>query len=336
MSKKGLGLPQTKGEFKLRGSVTGMLRDNAFKSIQTKTDKEMQIVNFGVETNKNSTTYVQLMGMERDVYFYKRPEEKGKKGTTKKVAWQDRFEDQGDGFGLIGVRVGLEKGEDGKNIVETITEYDGAEKLYQELTDGTPVMAIGELDFNSYTNKEGVVRKQKNFSIKQIYAAKDMDFDSEDFVEVNDFKQRIIYMGAEIVRDPEDQRAIISAKIVNYDDIQDTEFVVRDKVLANTFKSKLKPYTAITVWGKIINKVEVEEEEQKDIWGAEDPTKNIKNNYIRELEVIGADPETIDTETYTKEAIDEALRADKEFGVTGDAWGSVDSSDDDLTNELPW
>lgn len=341
---KGLGLPQTKGSFQLRGYTTGLLRDNAFKSIQTKNNKEMNIVNFGIKTNDESTTYTQILGMEQDyVYFYKKAEEKGKKGTTKKVAWDKRFEDQGEGFQLIGVRLGLARNEDGKNVTETMTEYDGAEKIYNDLSDDTSVFCVGEIDFKSYETKEGETRKQKNFAIKQLYLAKDINFedfedDDKNIKEESSFKQTIIYMDSEIVKDKEDPRMLISAKIVDYNNIQDTEFVIRKKDLANTFKTKLKPYTAIDVWGKIINKIKVDEEQKKgDFWGEEDPTKNVRNNYIRELEIIGANPQTIDTETYTKEKIDEALRADKEYGDNNnDEWVSVKDGEDDSTDSLPW
>ena len=83
--KKGLGLPQTKGEFKLRGIVTGMNRKNAFTSKKTKTDKLMNTLNLGINTNKESTVYVTLSEMVKDkVYFSKKSEEEGKKAETKK------------------------------------------------------------------------------------------------------------------------------------------------------------------------------------------------------------------------------------------------------------
>lgn len=337
--KQGIGLPETNGEMKLRGNASNLMRDGAFKSITTKTNKDMNILNFGVETNENSTTFVKVSKMEDEfVYFYKKSDTKGEKGTVKKVAWADRFEDQGEGFTLIGIKLGLEKDDKGKNVTETFTEYDAAEEIYKRLQDNTPVMIIGEIKFSSYKNNKGETKKQKDFNIKQLYLSKELDFNSEDFVEMSDFRQKIIYMGIEKVDDNEDPRYLINAKIVNYNDIQDTEFVVRKRDLANTFRTKLKPYTAIDIWGKIINRVDADEEEQTDVWGEEDPTKTVRKNYIRELEIIGADPGTIDVETYTKEKIDEALRPDEEFGgSTDDNWGSVEDSEGiSNTDDLPW
>ena len=92
-------LPQTKGEFKISGNVIGTEKgDNFFKSMKTKTNRDMRIINFGVETKPDSTVYVSLNGMANDsVYFYKRPEKGEKKGTTKAIPWSERmlFKEEG-------------------------------------------------------------------------------------------------------------------------------------------------------------------------------------------------------------------------------------------------
>ena len=64
-------------------------------------------------------------------------------------------------------------------------------------------------------------------------------------------------------------------------------------------------------------------------------------NFIRELVIIGADPRTIDKETYSEEKIDGAIRALREFGETVEggslsalsetvegSWGSLSALDD--------
>ena len=55
---------------------------------------------------------------------------------------------------------------------------------------------------------------------------------------------------------------------------------------------------------------------------------------IRELVITGADPETIDTTTYTEAEIDKAIEAakasknaEKDFGGSTEGWGSVANSD---------
>ena len=90
--------------------------------------------------------------------------------------------------------------------------------------------------------------------------------------------------------------------------------VTTNTKLATTFKKNLKPYNAIKVFGNIVNKALKEEVEQDDAWGEPNPMDQTGNSYIRELTIIGANKETLDTETYTQETVDEALQAIREFG----------------------
>ncbi|GED73052.1 hypothetical protein BRE01_67540 [Brevibacillus reuszeri] len=342
---KGLGLPQTRGEFKLRGLATGLLRDNAFKVIETKSKKGMHILNFGVETAPESTLYVTIQGVEREEVIYgKKAEEKGKKGEMIKVPWKKRFDQQPEGFNLYGLRIGVEKDQEGKNVTKTLVEYDAAETVYDKLTDGQGVFIRGELEFSSNkVNDE--VKRNKKFNVKQLYLADSVDFETEDFKELNDFRQRIIFMGITKVDDKNDPRFELAAKIVTFKTVEDTEFIVRDAAFANILRKELKPYTAIDVWGNIYNKIDTDEiqEAAKFVWGQQDTFKQVKNNYIRELVVTGADPESIDKETYSEEIIEEALKVFKEFGSDNSnnnaSWGqkpddkeSQDSEDDGL----PW
>jgi hypothetical protein len=341
------GLPETKGQFKLRGNATGLQRDKAFQPKTTKTNKKMRILNFGVETAPESTVYVTLQGMEKDeVYFGKRSEVKGQKGETRKVVWADRHTPPGEGFRLMGIGVGLEKGEDGKNITNTYTEFDAAEEVYNNLNDDTPVFIRGDIEFSSFKRDNGEVSRNKKFAIKNIYGSNDIDFDAEDFAETSEFKQKIIFMGIQKAEDTNDPHFIVEAQIVTYNSIEQTEFTVRNNALANQFRKALKPYTAIEVWGKIFNKVDTDDVQDSPVaaWGEEDSFKKVTKNYIRELVIVGADPETIDTETYTEESIEKAIKKLNSQGqvekkeqkneTAGDSWGegSTDIKDDDL----PW
>lgn len=328
------GLPQTKGIFKLRGFVTGMQRDNTFKDIETRSGKKMNLLNFGVETAPESTVFVTVQGMERDeVYFSKRVG--NGKTETKKVAWAKRFDDQGEGYELIGVAVGLEKDENGKNVKHTYTEFDAAEKIYEQLEDGMPVFVQGEIEFSSFKRDNGEISRNKRFNVRQIYNSSNVDFEAPDFKETSDFKQKIIFMNIEKDNESEESRFIVEAKIVNYNSIEDAEFIIYNKALANNFRGKLKPYTAIDVWGKIVNKIDTDEvEEVSNVWGEEDTFKRINKSYVRELVITGASPDSIDTETYTEEAIEEAIKKLNSEGQVDSSWGDSDS---DISDEdLPW
>lgn len=333
-------LPETKGEFKLRGKVTGTKKDSFFESKITKAGKPMNILKFGVETNTDSTVYLDLNPTERDdVFFYKRPEVKGEKGTTKKIPWLKRASFNEEGFTLIGMKIGIKKIVDDKgkekNDTKTYAEFDGAEILSEELKDEMGVFIKGNIKYSSFTNDKEEVKRSVKFEPNQVSGvSKDIDFDIEEFKPTNDFQQTIIFMEAEMDEsNPDDKKGIVSAKIVTYNSIEDTEFIVRDGKLFKMFKKNLKPYTAIKVHGDIYNKVESDEETENDGWGEKSSFDSVNKTFIRELVIKGADPSTIDVDTYNQKEMDKALsainsnkQAKQEFGndvKADESWGEV-------------
>ena len=332
-------LPQTKGEFKISGIVTGTKKgDKFFNQKKTKTGKDMNLLNFGVETNADTTVYVGLNGMVRDeVFFYKRAEKKGEKGTTKKVAWVDRYKFNEDGYKLIGLNVGVSKKLNDKgekvNDNNTYTEFDACKQIGDNLQDGQSVFIKGNIEYSSYKNDKDEVKRSTKFVPNQVSLCRDIDFKAEDFQENNGFKQVIIFESIEFDEsDANDKKARVQAKIITYSTIESAEFIIRDKKLANIFKKGLKPYNSIKVWGHITNKIETEEVEEEDVWGESNTFDNASKPSIRELVITGADPSSIDTKTYSEEEIDKAVRALKEFGEEtskgskDSTWGSVDDT----------
>ena len=342
-------LPETKGEFKVRGNVKGTAKESFFENKTTKKGKNMNILKFGVEVITDSTVYLDLTPTEREeVYFYKKPEVKGQKGTTKKVPWLKRADFKEEGYSLIGMKIGInkiidDKGKE-KNDTKTYTEFDGAEILSKQLKDDLGIFAKGNIKYSSFTNDKDEVKRKVVFEPNQISGvSKDIDFTVEGFKPTNDFQQTIIFMEAEMDEtDPDDKKGIVSAKIVTYNSIEDAEFIIRDGKLFKMFKKNLKPYTAIKVHGEIFNKVEADESED-DGWGEKNTFDTVNKTFIRELVIKGADPSTIDTETYNQQAMDKALsainsnkQAQQEFGddvKADESWGEVqkdsNNSEDD-------
>lgn len=333
--KKGLGLPQTRGAFQIRGKVTGTSRDNFYVEKPTKTDKPWRQVQFGVQFDNDSTIYVSLNGMERDKVYFSKKEDK--KTITKDVAWKDRFSFAEEGYSLIGVNVGVKKTKDDKgndvNDKKRLTDYDACKEISDNLIDDQTVFVRGSIEYGSYKDKHTT-----KFIPNQVSLAKNIDFEAEDFKSLADFTQTIVF--TRIVPNEDKTRATVSAKIVNYDSIEDAEFVIEDMSLANIFKKNLKPYTSIKVWGNISAKKDTEEVESTDCWGTSNNMERVNTPTIRELVITGADPETIDKTTYSEEEIDKAIEiikasknAEKDFGSSTDGWGSVgdDFDDDDET-----
>lgn len=330
-----INLPETKGEFKLIGVVNGVEKQNYFTEINTKSGKKMNILKFAAKSSKDNNVQVELKGIEKnEVCFYKRPTEGEKKGTVQKVKWVERNTWKEDGYRLIGINVGVTKTIDAegnsKNDNKTLTEFDACKYIKEHLEDDRSVFIKGNISYSSFKNDNGDVKRSVSLEPNQIsLCSKPIVFEEENFEEENSFKQTIIFTGIELDEsDKEDKKAIVEAKIVAYNSIENATFVLRNQRLYKTFKKKLKPYTSITVWGKLLNKVIKEEVVVEDEWGEVNSFDKPKSTFKREMEITGADPNSIDTDTYSEEKMDEALRALKEFGEETSVNSNISSDDD--------
>lgn len=340
--KKGLGLPQTKGTFQVRGKVVGADKDKFYIEKMTKNNKPWRSINFGVQFDSEKTLYVGTNGMERDnVYFCKKIED-GK--TDKKVIpWKDRFNYHEEGYRMIGVNVGVEKTTDENgntvNNKKTLTDYDSCKEISDHLRDDMSVFVKGNLEFSTYQDSH-----RTKFVTSQVSLTKDdVDFEKEEFHPVADFTQMIVFMG--VTPNKEKTRATVEAKIVTYDTIEDAEFIIEDMNLARMFAKQLKPYTGIKVWGRISVEKDTEEVETTDCWGKKNNMDKVNSPTIRELIIEGADPNSIDTGTFTESEIDKAIEemkaakaAENDFGGSGNnGWGSVQhGSEDGMDDETGW
>ncbi len=358
MANKLFELPQTKGTFQVRGIVSGVEKDSFYVEKQTRTGKEFRMINFGVEYDDKKTIFPTLNGMPRDkVYFSKKDKDTGNTD-TKAIAWKDRIKKAPEGYRMIGVLTGLQKikDENGKvrNDNKTLTEYDACEYISENLQDGDSVFVKGNLEFGSYTNKDGEVSRTTKFVPTQISLCQnDVDFEAEDYAPAHDFTQTIVFVGIDQERenDKPTGRFVVDAKIVNYNSIESAEFIIEDAKLAKQMRSGLKPYNSIQVHGHInvVNNVEdVNDEEDDDCWGESNDmdNKRVFAPTHRELIITGAKPSTIDKETYTEKAIDEAIKkvnaskkAEQDFtgkaestSNVDDDWGDDESDDEDE----PW
>lgn len=339
---KGLGLQETRGYFQLKGKIIGVDKDNFYTEKTTKTNKPMRMINMGVEIDKEKSVYVNLNGMERDFVVFSKTEGSGKdrKVITEKVKWADRFTFNKPDFKLIGVNLGLTKitNSEGKEVNDqkVLVEYDACKYISDNIQDGMSVYIRGKNEFSTY---DGTHRK--HFIPTQISLCREVDFDDEEFKVLGNFEQTIVFMG---INKNDEGNFIVSAKIVTYSTVEDAEFII-DKSkskFASTLR-KLKPYTSLKVFGDIVVEHDIDEIEvdDDDGWGEANPMKRVNNSTQRILLITGADKDSVDTELYSEEIIDEAIEktkasrnADKDFGSTdssSDDWGSV--SDDDLTDE---
>lgn len=350
MANRIFDLQETRGSFQVMGRVNGVASQKFYTSKKTKTGKDFRAVNFGCEYEGKKSVYLNLNGMPQDnVYFSKRDQKTGKT-ETKTVPWANRYKFKEDGFRMIGVNLGLEKTTDanGKSVNDkkTMTPFDACDYINGNLKDGASVFIKGNLDFSSYLDNDGNARRSIKYIPSQISLCKDVDFSeyNDDNKPTHDFTQQIVYMGIEKEKenDKETGRFVVSAKIIAYSDIVDTEFYITDSKLANLFRKNLKAYNAINVHGRIEVSHSVQEVVDEDDWGEKNPMNNVTAPTKVELIITGAaGGASIDKETYTEKNVTEAMkkvRAAKtaEQNFSGKTNASTTSEDDDWGEESDW
>ena len=340
-------LAETKGTYQVCGKINGTESSRFYTEKKTKNGKDFRAVNFGCEYDDKATIYMSLNGIPQDaVYFTKKNKDTGKT-ETEKVAWANRNKPRNDGARMIGVNLGLSKitGEDGKvvNDKKTMAPFDACAYIKENLKDDASVFIKGNIDFSSYTDGEGNIRRSVKYVPSQVSLCKEVDFDGYDADNkpTHDFTQTIIFMG---IDKEKDDRFMVQAKIVTWSDIVDTEFVIKDAKLAALFKKGLKTYNAIEVHGHIEVSHSLYEVSSDDVWGESNSMTVVKAPSKTEMVITGASPATIDRESYNEDNVSEAIRkirnantAEKNFGskpninIEVDDWSADENSEDD-----PW
>lgn len=352
MAERIIKLPETKGTFKVRGIVTGCSKTNFYEESTIPSGKAKgkpkRRLSFGIKSSETNTHWIQLDAFEQNnVYFYKKPteEEKAakKKGITETVAWDKRDKFSKTGFELIGMKLGLSYkiNEKGTQVTDqhTFTDFDAALQLKEKLKDGMSVTIIGVLDFQDYINAKGEAKKRRTLVPQQIYLTKDIDFKEESFVEEAYFDQEMVVTALNLIDNDKGGKDLsLIANIINYGSIAETDFILKESDFAKAVYKNLKPYTKIKFNGKMNSLAEVEEEEV-DEWGGEsNPLDRKLTNYKKEFIITGRDPQSLDTTTYTKKEIDNAITALIEFSnkdtINSDSWNDTDSTTNDGWDNL--
>jgi len=324
----------TRGTFKLVGKVKGTQSNRFFENKTFDSGATRNKVNFAIMTSETNETYVSVEGFLQKVAKFNKWDNKTRTNATKELPWSDRFdydEKEFKGFNpMFGTRINLTG--DG---IATLFQYDACEEIKDGIEDGMSVYVEGSTKFSSYA-KDGEVSRYKNLEITKIYKQKnDVDFEADGYKEENMFKQEFVFMAINQELDPETDKStgrfIVEGKVVTSDGLEDVEFFLEDKKLAGNLKKRLKPYTGITVLGRLITKVEEGEEVEvieDDGWGEEEDFDNTPNTTkFREMIITKALPDTIDTDSFTEKILATLIQAEEDFG---------DLSDDDDDSDVDW
>ena len=354
MANRLFDLPETKGKFEVQGIVNGVEREGFYTSKKTKTNKDFRRVNFGCEYDEKKSIYIDLNGMpQNEVYFSKRTQDG--KTETKKIPWAKRNTFNEDGFRMIGVNVGITKkpDENGKliNDKKVMHAFDACNYIKENLKDDVSVFTRGNIEFSSFTDTEGNVRRSIKYVPNQISLCKDVDFAAYDYIDKkprNNFTQTILFkeIAQEVENEKPTGRFIVSACIVTWSDIVNTEFVITDGKLANLFRKNLKPYNAIDVHGHIEVSQQVETVVEEDDWGESNEMENNSSPFKTEMIITGAKGASIDRETYNEKNINEAIskinnakQAEQNFSGNANTNGTeeeVDWGDDAEDDDVSW
>lgn len=352
MATKGThGLIQTSCPFQIRGIISGVESQRFYKSGVAKTGGYWNKINFGVKVNENKTVYVSLNGFPRkEVFYYKRAENKGEKGTTVKVPWKDRMKSPGEGFRLIGINITTGKDDEGNNINDVMVEYDAVEWMHDNLRDGQSVFIKGNIEFSSYVDRNGNTQRRVEMVINQLSQTKNpVDFEADNFEEQCDFIDDFIFSAIDKETDENNKptgRFILSGYSIGYNNVENISFIVDEnhEKLAGRFKKSLKPGNFIQVFGTINTVSQIEEVEIDSGWGEVSKMKRANGGFRTEYVIYGADPNTIDTEAYSEDDIAAAIKkikaskeAEKNFGEQPKA-SDIDApwDDDGDFEDDPW
>lgn len=345
-------LKETKSEFQVRGIVTGTKSKRFYKSGNS-ANGAWNAVEFGITFDEGKTVYVSMRGFTRNEVFYYKKGEDGAKGDTKRVPWKDRNKTPGAGYNLIGVSLSVGKDADGKNINSTMTEFDAVEHIAKNFHDGDSVKVVGTLQFSSYTDRNGETKKRTELVPTKIYyTGEPIVFSEQDKPGTCEFYNTLVFSGIDKEMDERDKptgKFILSGFSVGYNSVDPVSFVMNESSakLAGNMKKKLKYGNAIKTYGRvdvIVDASTVETED--DGWGEPSPLQRINSPVRREYVVYKADPDTIDTDTYSEESIAVALKriraaktAEENFSGKAKKNITVEVDDDwsvDDSEDTPW
>lgn len=217
---------------------------------------------------------------------------------------------------------------EGSDNVEEVNEQDAIDEIKKLFKDGDSVYVNCRSMADKYHNKP-------NFLLNQIYIKKDsIDFDSEDFEEVNELKQTIV-----ITERPSKGTNVVLGMIANYQgrDAIEIPFDLEEGDVADYFVENVKVGDLMNVTAKILNvpvfndgkSSQSDSKERKTlkgkVIGGNSNGGKKPDSYVNKIEIFDVDTEATKKAKYTREEIREALE-----GNTSDKPKTQKEDTDDL------
>ena len=356
MADRMISIKETPNAFQVRGKISGVKKQSFYKEGVSKNGGKWNSISFSVEFEPKKSVFIKLNGFPRkEVFYYKSSGQKGVKGETKRVAWENRMKSPGDDYRLIGVNLGLTQDAKGQNINKTYTEFDAVNALRDMLEDGMDVFIKGNMEFRSYTNRNGDTARSVELIPSQIsLCSKEIDFDDAAFEPMAAFENTLVFESIEKEMDDANKhtgRFIVHGYSVGYASVEPVTFII-DKAhakMADSIKKRVHAFNSIKTFGviNVENQVEVVEDDEDDAWGDARSVmeQRVFAPTIREYVIVKCDPNSLESENYDEDTVMEAIRklqnsknAETTFEAKEEAADTGDWGDDDVTDmdDSPW
>lgn len=313
-----IAIPETRGIFAVSGYVSGVLSNRFYSESVSQDGRKRRNLLFAIQVNPDNKVYVELSAFPSDrVYFSKTVEENGKRSTAvESVKWDDRRNPsvvkslESEGYRMMGITVGVERKIDMRGVesndVLHLAPYDAAEYLSSHLRDDMPVFVRGNIRYSFYNG-----RRYRRFEIAQVSYSREVELaqsSPDTNPNRNDFHQQFVFMG--ISEDPSNRaRHIVSAKVIGYNTVEDTEFVLENRDIAANIKRVVKPYTMLEVDGYIQTRRDSEESAPQNCWGVPNRMSVRRSPTVTEMVICAVYPEQMDNQVYNENSVSEAIAA---------------------------
>ena len=304
-------LEQTRGEFKIKGLVKGIDRDNAYEEgVRPEgrhAGRTFRKLNLGIQTSENNQLRLGMFSYEPDEVFLwnneKRKKDKNYKG--ERIPYEEYLQKKeilkANGTAVLQARIGVEYDEDNKLVSHGLTTYEASEEIYDNVDNDDSVYVEGQISYSEYKNRQNEMVTGINYNINRLFKSNtDFDLRAEDYEEQDYYEQQFVYVDSMV--DKAKKQLIVVGRIIDYqENTVDTNFVINygeDKgmaKLADNMKKKFKFGDLVKVFGQLVNRsVEQDVEEEEDdllsaLGGKAQPShaKRANFSYEREMTIDG-------------------------------------------------
>lgn len=336
-------LEQTRGEFKIKGLVKGIDRDNAYEEgVRPEgrhAGRTFRKLNLGIQTSENNQLRLGMFSYEPEEVFLwnndKRKKDPSYKG--ERIPYEEYLQKKeilkANGTAVLQARIGVEYDEDEKLISHGLTTYEASEEIYDNVDNDDSVYVEGQISYSEYKNRQDEMVTGINYNINRLFKSNtDFDLRAEDYEEQDYYEQQFVYVDSMV--DKAKKQLIVIGRIIDYrENTVDANFVINYgedkgmKKLAENMKKKFKFGDLVTVFGQLVNRsVEQDVEEEEDdllsaLGGKAQPSHAKRANFTYEREMT----------------IDGVLEWEKGFYSEEDFYANEiieEEEESDLTSEL--